>query len=335
MVLTIQLRAYGNYTTFFQPPPIPDCLPPPPTHRLPCPHHVRHLVVSAATTSWTFGHAFNDQFQHAHKVDVFRQKPIFAFLRTGYEALFHLSSPDNDYVSKRSEELNTQIRDAGGIVVGVHVRHGDRHPWEYQYQKSYIPLEKYLNAANDFILPASIDGGNASAGKEDSVRASTSKIIIASDDPMVYLSDEFSHAFRAQTQMQLASKAALDAASAGSHAPPGNKFVEGNVGWEGGFFQDMFWDLGIPSALGKPSRSDGGRRGEDDPVPEMATQLRALVGKAYMLDLAVLGRADRIVCAVSSAGCRLLAVMMGWEEAVRKKRWRNVDGGFGWRGVVW
>lgn len=134
--------------------------------------------------------------------------------------------------------------------------------------------------------------------------------------------------------MQLASKAALDAASAGSQAPPGNKFVEENVGWEGGFFQDMFWDLGIPSGFSKHSGSDGGLHGEEGRVPDMAMQLRALVGKAYMLDLAVLGQADRIVCAASSVGCRLLAVMMGWEEAVKKKRWRNVDGGFAWTGIV-
>ena len=153
---------------------------------------------------------------------------------------------------------------------------------------------------------------------------------------MVYLSDEFSHALRAQNQMQLASKAALDAASAGSQAPQGNKFVEENVGWEGGFFHDMFWDLGIPSGFNKHLGSDdGGHRGGDQQVPEIAMQLRALVGKAYMLDLAVLGQADRIVCAASSVGCRLLAVMMGWEEGVKRQRWMNVDGGFGWRGIVW
>lgn len=152
---------------------------------------------------------------------------------------------------------------------------------------------------------------------------------------MVYLSDEFSHALRAQNQMQLASKAALDAASAGLQAPQGDKFVEENVGWEGGFFQDMFWDLGIPSGFGKHSGSDGGFRGDEARVPEVAMQLRALVGKAYMLDLAVLGTADRIVCAASSAGCRLLAVMMGWDEAIQKKRWKNVDGSFGWTGIVW
>jgi hypothetical protein len=34
-------------------------------------------------------------------------------------------------------------------------------------------------------------------------------------------------------------------------------------------------------------------------------------------------------------GCRLLAVMMGWERAMEKGGWVNVDGDFGWTGVEW
>lgn len=60
--------------------------------------------------------------------------------------------------------------------------------------------------------------------------------------------------------------------------------------------------------------------------------LRELVARAYLLDLSVLGMSDRVVCAVSSVGCRLLAVMMGWERAVVGQWWKNVDGGFGWVG---
>ena len=220
--------------------------------------------------------------------------------------------------------------------MGVHVRHGDRHPWEFQYQKSYIPLEKYLHAANEFISPST--GQGDTSGLKNSTKEAASRIIIGSDDPMVYLSEEFSPALRAQTQMLLASKAALDAASAGSPTPKSNKFIEENVGWEGGFFQDMFWDLGIPSDTSKAAllqRSDDSNGGRNNDVPELAMQLRALVGKAYMLDLAVLGQADRVVCGASSVGCRLLGVMMGWDEAIKKKQWRNVDGQFDWKGIVW
>jgi len=30
-----------------------------------------------------------------------------------------------------------------------------------------------------------------------------------------------------------------------------------------------------------------------------------------------------------------LAVMIGWEEAIEREAWRNVDGPWGWRGVPW
>ncbi|KAA6415497.1 MAG: hypothetical protein FRX48_00212 [Lasallia pustulata] len=296
--------AYGNYTAYFQPAPTPTCLPPPPTHRLPCPHHAQHLVVSTATTSWTFGRAFNERFQTAHRTGALRQKPIFALVRTGFEALFHLNPPDATYVSKRRDELHTLTHDAGGLIIGVHVRHGDRHPWEYQYQKSYIPLEAYLTAANDFIHPSPSPDPASTNLSASAQQSSASKIIVASDDPMVYLSPEFAPALRAQSQMLLASKAALDAAgnTGPQAASAGGKFVEENVGWEGGFFADMFWDLGMPASAHSPQHLQGEHSahggGEGEAVPELAMQLRALVAKAYLLDLAVVGlAADRVVCA--------------------------------------
>jgi hypothetical protein len=54
-----------------------------------------------------------------------------------------------------------------------------------------------------------------------------------------------------------------------------------------------------------------------------------LIGRGYLLDLAVLGASDGVVCAVGSSACRLVGVMMGW-EAVSEGRWVNVDDGRGW-----
>ena len=69
-------------------------------------------------------------------------------------------------------------------------------------------------------------------------------------------------------------------------------------------------------------------------VSKEAMQMRELVGRAYLLDLAVLGRTDAVVCAVSSAACRVLAVMMGYDKAIQKGLWNNVDGGYPWQGLV-
>jgi len=73
------------------------------------------------------------------------------------------------------------------------------------------------------------------------------------------------------------------------------------------------------------------------PPDEEAVLPRELVGRAYLMDMAVLGQSDAVVCTVSAMGCRLLAVMLGWENAfeVDGGRWKNVDGDFEWKGVAW
>jgi hypothetical protein len=328
-------RAYGKYTNFFKPPPAPRCRPPPRHEMLPCPHHARHLVVSAATASHTFGGAFNEQFEDARKMEVYRQKPMFEFARAGFEALFHLSDADQPYVNSRVFELSAKTlleppEPENGLIIGVHVRHGDRHPYEFQYRDSYVPLERYGEKARDLLHQRF--NGTGPDGDENMAAEMKSVFIVASDDPEVYESDEFSHASRAQEQIRLASKSAL-----GASQPKGGsairKFVDETVGWEGGFFAGMFWSLGKPSSI--PANA------METPetvllATEEALRLRELVGRAYLMDLAVLGEAsDRIVCTVSSMGCKLLAVMMGWENAIVKERWVNIDGEFEWRGVTW
>lgn len=310
---------YGNYSTLFRPPRRPDCLPPPKEQRVPCPHQARHLVVSMATTPWTFGSKFLDGFEDGRKMGVRRLDKVFGMLRGGYEALFEgklVEEGDVRFLDERVAELRNGT--AGGLEVGVHVRHGDRHPYEFQYARSYVPISKYLEAAHDAL---------AGIGSEE---AHTSKIIVASDDPDVYAHDEVTSAgaIKAQNRLSL------------------------TPGWAGGYFNELFWALGKydaerrPHADGspKPSRWDGGvekrsrpeatQKTDERPTAE-AMRMRVAVARAYLLDLVILGQADRVVCAVSSHTCRVLAVMMGWERAVEKGEWRNVDGDWGWRSLDW
>ncbi|MCJ1396597.1 hypothetical protein MMC18_009488 [Xylographa bjoerkii] len=320
--LTTDLRAYGTYTTFFRPPPLPLCLSPPPHHKFPYPHSARHLLVSAATHPWTFGAAFTSHFSSPHKPSPLRQKHIFALLRTGHDALFHLASPDADYLSQRLSLLSNQRRSAGGPLIGIHVRHGDRHPWEAQYRESYLPLERYADAAHALAtqLPTP---GNASAAQPTDA---TPRVLLASDDPEVYSSPVFATALRAQEQILLASKTSFPAPQ--QPLQPIHKFVDESAGWEGGFYKDVFWGLGRAA---KTARRGVGR----ERPGELALQLRGLLGRSYLLDLAVLGRADAVVCAASSVACRVLGVMVGWEGVVGI-RWGDVDGdgAEGWVGLV-
>lgn len=173
-----------------------------------------------------------------------------------------------------------------------------------------MPLSRYVDTA---------DALTASNGTEGALREMHSKILLASDDPGVFAEPALAHAVRAQDHI------VLDMGSASVPAPA----TEVSPAWPGGFDDAAFLALGEEEA----------RRRRDEPLylapSAKALRLRALVGRAYVLDLAVLGTADRVVCGVRSIGCRLLAVMMGWDEGIVRQGWRNVDGDFDWKGIVW
>ncbi|KAH6612618.1 hypothetical protein C7974DRAFT_81516 [Boeremia exigua] len=320
---------YGKYLTYFINPPSAGCLPPPKSHIVPCPHNARHIVVSAATVQSTFGHMFTEEWEDATKMRVQRQHKIFALLRAGHDALFKLRTDDAKYVLDRALHLYGAVKADGGISIGMHVRHGDKHPMEYQYSKDYIPLTRYTDAARDIYIDLVEGGGKTSAKRDNAAlfaRHTPSKMILASDDPLVYDAPEIGpNALRAQDRIVLATRAALEAAQGKK-----NPWIDEITGWEGGFYRDIFFSLGQPVGNAGDMLSLDAER-----VPEGAMKLRELVGRAYLMDLAVLGRADAMVCTVSSVGCKLLAVMMGWEKAMVQGRWRNIDGSFDWKGIVW
>jgi hypothetical protein len=262
-----------------------------------------------------------DAFEDGRKMGVRRLERVFGMLRKGYEELFEGKlggEGDVEFLKERIGELRGMVN--GGLEVGVHVRHGDRHPYEFQYSRSYVPISKYVEEAENAVASPGMDGNS-------------SHIIIASDDPVVYDDEEVrsAGAIKAQNRFWL------------------------TAAWGGGFFKELFWSLGkhdkerLPSVEGSPSPSrrpasvaqgsstkpqHDGVRNQEQPTAE-AMQLREAVARMYLLDLAILGQADRVVCAVSSHTCRVLAVMMGWERAVEKGEWRNVDGDWGWRGLDW
>jgi len=393
--------AYGNYTTFFTPPPNPGCAPPPPHHRIPCPHWASHLVISAATldSAAAFGTAFIKEFSDVKQGAARKQGPMYNLLYKGYEDLFHLADlGDRNYVTERVGNMKSKAHDDGGVIVGLHIRRGDRHPWEYQYQKDYLPVERYMDEVRQLLIDrfehdehedeeehrhshmAAKHGSDrtrvtAPSGlsrekniKPKSKHASSqtkreealkprhgapglmaSQVFLSSDDPNIFSAQEVSRAHRAQDRIVLASKSALEAEHKKQGLKP-HKYLDEIAGWEGGFYRDTFMHLGLQTprrapVTGTPSLVRWGNAqtvGEAKDVlqvgavPEQAMKLRELVGRAYLMDLAVMGQSDAVVCAVSAAGCRVLAVMMGWNNAFETTGlgWRNVDGGFEWKAVV-
>ncbi|KAK4451747.1 hypothetical protein QBC34DRAFT_52637 [Podospora aff. communis PSN243] len=317
--------AYGKYSDMFQPLPDPLCAPPPRREMIPCPRQARHLIASSASNVGVFSTVRTSTRNPSSST----LRNSFELARVGHDALFHLTADDASYVDQRTRELLARRippKTKGmspGLAVGVHIRRGDLHPFELQYQYNYIPLQIYADAARS-LIDTTLSGPSAPVAKKHSFT------ILASDDPTVYDAAELPNSIPAQDRIKLASKQPKEV------APPDRKFmrkfVDENVGWEGGFYTTMFWNLGSPNQdLKTGAWSHGTPRTNP---PKETLRLRSLVGRAYLMDLAVLADAsDHIVCAASAAGCRLLAVMMGWEEAMEKGRWVNIDKGASWGGI--
>ena len=331
--------AYGRYSSFFAPPLQPECVQPSPQHIVPCPHSAKHIVASSATLPWTFGSSFEKEFLQLRKHGSDKNRRIYDLLRLGYQDLFVMRGEDALYASSRLARFKEEAHQHSGSVVGIHIRRGDLHPLEYQYSQDYLPLERYASAARKMLrtqLRASLPETHTDVDDFSTILEYVhSPLLLGSDDPEMFDSvelKEYSSPFKiqkAQERIQLATKAKLDRISpAESLREPGSayiKHVEENSGWEGGFYSSLFF------ALGKARPGSGSLTvdGDAEVLPEPALQMRELVGRAYLLDLAILGESDGVVCAVSSASCRLLGVMLGW-DAIKDGRWMNVDDGRPW-----
>lgn len=343
---------YGRYTSFFPMPPQPLCAPPPASRIVPCPHQAAHLAVSASTMDNVFGPESRNRLKTPHRSDLTRQRDIFALTREGYDNLFGLVSSDDEYLKQRVADIKESAFNNNHNVIGLHIRRGDRHPFEDAYADGYIPLERFSSTALDLL-------NSPSKGRVGGLMAKVS-FIVGSDDPDTPYSTDLttlpashisntSYQFeQAQTRIQLASKRIMSP----SAKPQSNggliKHIDEAVGWEGGFFSSLFRALGRPSgpshltfASAREHRIQVEERLKSKSsvtVPkedENVMVMRELVGRAYLLDLSVLAKSDKIICTTSSASCRVLAVMMGW-NGVKAGNWINIDDGrvWSWDGEV-
>lgn len=340
--------AYGRYRSYFAPPPSPKCERPPPHHIVPCPHSAKHLIVSASTMRWTFGSSFEQEFLRLRKHGVERSHRVFELIRTGYEDLFKLVGEDALYATSRIAKFKDDAHKHSGSTVGMHIRRGDRHPHEYEFSRDYLPVERYATAARKLLrseLKALLPHGHTDVDDLSSIVESVhSPLLLASDDPEVITSAELGQSAspftiqKSQERIQLATKATLDRTSpALPIQEPGSayvKHVDENSGWEGGFYSALFFGAGRPKQHAGSTNIDNLKhlptlQHSEEPVSDQVMSMRELVGRAYLLDLAVLGESDGVVCGISSSTCRLLGVMLGW-DAVKEGKWVNVDDGRAW-----
>jgi hypothetical protein len=141
----------------------------------------------------------------------------------------------------------------------------------------------------------------------------------------------------AQERIRLATKGAVQDATLDHHML--HDFIDESFGWERGFFASMFRNPGV-ARKNNAANAPGGVQLDDvnagarfmAPPFEETLQLRNFI----VMDLAVLAESsDKVVCAVSAMGCRLLAVMMGGESAIQQGNWVNVHEDCSWAGIDW
>ena len=248
-------------------------------------------------------------------MEVMRQKDIFSLMRQGYEALFHLTEEDERYIANRKAEITAEMGSKDGAIVGIHVRHGDCHPWEFEHSKSYIPLDRYMSAVKELFH------SKLSSPSSKSTSASPT-ILLGSDDVQMYTSEPFrSSTIRAQDRALFPSNFFTTTTTTTTTTPPSSSSSspDDEVKVAGGFFSAIFKTV----AASKADKPHG--------------KIREALARSYLLDLKMLAQTsdDGVVCTVSSIGCRLLAVMMGWQDAIVDRKWRNVDGDWDWSGIIW
>ncbi|KAI5805329.1 hypothetical protein DFH27DRAFT_367002 [Peziza echinospora] len=309
---------WGTWTDYFLPLPSSaplstSCSPPPYYARLPCPHNTPHLLLTPLTHSAeTFGHNFVDEFEDAHAREVMRQVNIFDLAHEGYKALFHLTPTLTTLSSGRKSLLldaaeqeysSTGWRRERDGFIALHVRHGDAHPSEFWYHKGYLPSERYVDVARDMMVI------NETSELE-------LPVLMISDDPGVFSDDILDGSWRVQDDFEIPFVPQVE-----------DKDLEKRSG---------LIELTHPTEVfakylpGFPPTEDF------SPVTYPGHKRKEMVN-GYLMDLKISGELARegdddngvvggVVCGGYSYTCRLLAVIMGWEQAIVKERWRDVDG---------
>ena len=296
---------WGGWEDYFlAPPPASSSSPPPgtgpavPVEAVPCPRHAQAIVAAHTTRTYMFGHAFSEHFERPRFAGSRRQQRIFALVAAGYAHLFQLQPALEEDAQARVRALTARAGD--GAWVAVHVRRGSLKPHTWAWHKSAIPLDVFVNAAVELI--------DSAAGQQPA-RQQRGRVVVVSDD-----------------------RAVPDAPQlAGSFSPWNSNGRQGGggggTGMAGGYSPDQL--LALPMA----DRVALGR--------EFVVQLRVvaeLLSRRNSSDPSSGEGASSqagVVCAAGSATCRLLAIMLGWELSVEMERWKDIDGGLGWRGIDW
>lgn len=159
----------GLWNDHFLELPAPDCQAPPPEEMMGCPRSSRHWII----TSSIFPYHFSDtEFLLAYGDDSVRnekktdglfnlpslipniRKPIFEMAKDSFESIFSLNEINLNLIDQTKKEiLDSNVwkgAENGNLApfVSVHIRKGDRHPFNPDHKLDYIPITNYLDAIN-------------------------------------------------------------------------------------------------------------------------------------------------------------------------------------------
>ncbi|KAF3924346.1 hypothetical protein AA313_de0200227 [Arthrobotrys entomopaga] len=302
--------SYGDIHRYFNiPAPADNCTPPPMSRRIPCPQTTAHKLITPATFRHAFGHSFENDLEDSRAVGVNRQKPIFQLLRAGYDAI-PLSNSINDAVAKRIQDIGVSKKRG---VVAVQIRRGDKKAREWNYHNGYIPVERYLKVSGNETTTTDTASGDAGTSEDNKWVKPYSlpdypKVECADFKPLRIISSDASDIFE-------------------------NEGIKDCTEFDGSCVraQDRKVNVGAP----------GGFWAED--LKRMDREMEEAEGVAvgYLIDFGVLvgsieGAMDGwVVCGYYGDMCRMLAVGMGWDSAIEKGHWVNIDGDFDWFGMRW
>lgn len=300
---------WGGWEDYFlAPPPAssssaprPGAGPAVPVEAVPCPRHAQAIVAAHTTRTYMFGHAFSEHFERPQFAGSRRQQHIFALAAAGYAHLFRLQPALEDDAQARVRELTARAGD--GAWVAVHVRRGSLKPHTWAWHKSAIPLDVFVDAAVELI--------DSVAGQQPAQQQERGRVVVVSDDPAVPDAPQL----------------------AGSFSPWNSNGRQGGGGGGGAGMMAGGYSPNQLLALSMADRVALGR--------EFVVQLRVVAELLSRRNSSSPSSGEGassqagVVCAAGSATCRLLAVMLGWELSVEMERWKDVDGGLGWRGIDW
>ncbi|KAI8449369.1 hypothetical protein BY996DRAFT_4589314 [Phakopsora pachyrhizi] len=300
----------GTWGKYFKPSTEVKCRPPPPDEMRGCPRTTKHWIITSAILAYhfspqEFGVAFGneDASDEVLEEDVkgiipYQRQPIFEMARKSFFELFILNDLIREIIYQTKQEIidsniwGSKKNNKLSPYISVHIRKGDRHPFDPSHKLDYLPVTDYVDAINSTwnILRQS-----------DSTLPDSPNVYLASDTPLIL--DVIKAASPRKWRYFHLSQARSKNLSTIAHPHE---------------YSQMHFHAHVLS-----EREDY-TRGQ---IVDMA-----FLGGGWPLDNGKVALTSKdlekplsTICTVSSNICQFAALQLGWEDAFEHLMWINLD----------